>query len=158
MENTKKKALVEAQMLIRKPAERVFEAFTDPEITRHFWFSKSSGKLRPGAKVTWEWEMYNVSTVVQVLEIIENEKIVIDWDQPATRVEFNFEAVDAESTYLEIRQYGLHSKGEALLTEVKDSTGGFTTVVDGLKAYLEHGIDLNLIADKFPQGVHGPAD
>ncbi|SJN17484.1 hypothetical protein FM120_00535 [Sphingobacterium faecium PCAi_F2.5] len=34
-----------------------------------------------------------------------------------------------------------------------DSTGGFTTVLDGCKAYLEHGIDLNLIADKFPKQV-----
>jgi uncharacterized protein YndB with AHSA1/START domain len=156
MENTPKKALVEAQMLIRKPVAMVFEAFIDPEITRHFWFSKGSGRITPGAKVTWEWEMYNVSTPVQVLEVVENEKIVIDWEEPATRVEFNFKEIDADSTYLEIRQYGLHSKGEALLAEIKDSTGGFTTVVDGLKAYLEHGIDLNLIADKFPKGVAEP--
>gem|GEM_PF-6143995 len=27
---------------------------------------------------------------------------------------------------------------------------GFTTVLDGLKAYLEHNLQLNLIADKFP--------
>ena len=36
---------------------------------------------------------------------------------------------------------------------VKDATGGFTTVLDGLKAFLEHGINLNLIADKFPKEV-----
>jgi hypothetical protein len=30
-------------------------------------------------------------------------------------------------------------------------------VLDGLKAYLEHGIDLNLIADKYPKEImnHG---
>lgn len=157
MKNTKETAYVEAQMLIRKPAVTVFNAFIDPEITKHFWFTKGSGKLETGKKVTWEWEMYNVSTPVYVLEIIENEKITIDWDEPATRVEFKFKAVDDNSTYVEIKQYGLHSEGEALLSEIKDSTGGFTTVVDGLKAYLEHGIDLNLIADKFPAGLtkHG---
>ena len=32
---------VEAQMLIRKPAEKVFEAFIDPGITTNFWFTKS---------------------------------------------------------------------------------------------------------------------
>jgi len=31
-----------------------------------------------------------------------------------------------------------------------NNTGGFTTVLDGLKAYLEHHIKLNLVADKFP--------
>lgn len=154
MKNT---AYVEAQMLIRKSAATVFNAFIDPEITKHFWFTKGGGKLETGKKVTWEWEMYNISTPVYVVEIIENEKITIDWGEPATRVNFEFKAVDANSTYVEIRQYGLHSQGEALLAEIKDSTGGFTTVVDGLKAYLEHGINLNLIADKFPLGLieHG---
>jgi hypothetical protein len=40
---------------------------------------------------------------------------------------------------------------------IKDNTGGFTTVLDGLKAFLEHNINLNLIMDKFPKEVsqHG---
>ncbi|WP_448633488.1 hypothetical protein [Pedobacter panaciterrae] len=38
---------------------------------------------------------------------------------------------------------------DELLAEINGASGGFTTVVDGLKAYLEHGINLNLIADKF---------
>lgn len=59
---------------------------------------------------------------------------------------------------MKISQYGLHAKGEALLAEIKNSTGGFTTVVDGLKGYLEYGINLNLIADKFPKGVAEPGD
>lgn len=36
---------------------------------------------------------------------------------------------------------------------IKDSTGGFTTVLDGLKAFLEYNINLNLIADKYPKEV-----
>jgi hypothetical protein len=31
--------------------------------------------------------------------------------------------------------------------------GGFTWVLAGLKAYLEHNIMLNLIADRFPKGL-----
>ena len=157
MKNAKDKAYVEAQMLIRKPAKTVFESFIDPDITKHFWFTKGSGRLERGKKVKWEWEMYNVSTPVQVVDIVANEKISIDWGEPATRVDFEFRPFDENSTYVEIRQYGLHSQGEALLAEIKDSTGGFTTVLDGLKAYLEHGIDLNLIGDKFPHGLdeHG---
>ncbi|HEY2581639.1 MAG TPA: hypothetical protein VGI43_07530 [Mucilaginibacter sp.] len=42
--------------------------------------------------------------------------------------------------------------GDELIQAIKDSTGGFTTVLDGLKAYLGHGIRLNLVADKFPVG------
>jgi catechol 2,3-dioxygenase-like lactoylglutathione lyase family enzyme len=32
-------------MLIRKPAAEVFEAFVDPDVTTHFWFTKGSGRL-----------------------------------------------------------------------------------------------------------------
>lgn len=50
-----------------------------------------------------------------------------------------------------IRNYGFQDTGQELIAALMDNTGGFTTVLDGLKAYLEHGIQLNLIADKFPQ-------
>jgi hypothetical protein len=43
--------------------------------------------------------------------------------------------------------------GDELLAVIKRSTGGFTVLLDGLKAYMEHNINLNLIADKFPQEV-----
>jgi uncharacterized protein YndB with AHSA1/START domain len=147
----------EAQMLIRKPAAEVFEAFIDPEITKHFWFTKGSGRLEAGKTITWEWETYNVSTKVFVKEILPEKKIVIDWDEPATTVEFNFQTLSDGSTYVTIKNSGFHQTGDELLEVIKDSTGGFTTVLDGLKAYLEHGINLNLIADKFPKEVtqHG---
>jgi len=140
-------------MLIRKPAAVVFEAFINPAVTKHFWFTKSSGKLEQGKKVTWEWEMYGASTEVTVKEIISNQKIVIDWGEPATTVEFTFTAVTEQTTYVVIKHFGFTQTGTDLLNAIKDSTGGFTTVLDGLKAYLEHNINLNLIADKFPKEV-----
>jgi uncharacterized protein YndB with AHSA1/START domain len=45
MENRENIKYAEAQMLIRRPAEVVFEAFIDPEQTKHFWFTKGSGRL-----------------------------------------------------------------------------------------------------------------
>ncbi len=146
-----------SQMLIRKPVEKVFEAFIDPSITKHFWFTKGSGKLEVNKKVTWEWEMYNVSTTVVAKEIIQNKKISIEWDDPVTMVDFEFQTLTDGSTYVTIRHYGFRQTGDELIAAIRDSTGGFTTVVDGLKAYLEHNIHLNLIVDKFPKEVtqHG---
>ena len=46
--------------------------------------------------------------------------------------------------------YGFQQEGHELIEAIKNNTGGFTTVLDGLKAYLEHGIELQLIGDKFP--------
>jgi hypothetical protein len=33
------------------------------------------------------------------------------------------------------------------------ATSAFTLVLAGMKAWLEHGIELGLIRDRFPQGV-----
>jgi uncharacterized protein YndB with AHSA1/START domain len=57
----------------------VFEAFIDPEVTTNFWFTKGSGRLEVGEKVTWKWEMYNVSAEVDVKEIEKNKRILIEW-------------------------------------------------------------------------------
>lgn len=144
-------------MLIRKPVSEVFAAFLEPSITRNFWFTKASGRLEVGKTILWEWEMYGVSTQVVVKEIVRNERIVIEWDVPSTTVEFLFKTLSDGSTYVVIRNYGFHQTGDDLLNVIKDVTGGFTTVLDGLKAYMEYNINLNLIADKFPKEVmqHG---
>lgn len=144
---------VETQMLIRKPATQVFQAFIDPEITTNFWFTKSSGKLETGKTITWEWEMYGVSTNVFVKNIIQSKKIITEWGNPATNVDYEFTALSNDSTYVVIKNYGFKETGDKLIQVIKDSTGGFTTVLDGLKAYLEYNIKLNLIGDKFPKEI-----
>ena len=149
--NDIKRPLVECQMMIRKHISAVFQAFIDPIITTKFWFTKSSGQLEKGKTVTWEWEMYNVSAVVNVIDIVPDKKITINWGSPITTVDFEFSELSAESTYLVIRNYGFHQNGNELIKAINDNTGGFTTVLDGLKAYLEFGIELNLVRDKFPQ-------
>jgi len=142
---------VVCQMLIRKPAKVVFEALINPEVTVNFWFTKSSGRLEPGKTVTWAWEMYNVTAEVRVGEIIENRRIAIAWGEPSTSVVFELEAYAPDQTYVVIRHFGFHETGDALIAALKDSTGGFTTLLDGMKAYLEHGIQLHLTGDKFAQ-------
>lgn len=146
-----KARIVKAQMLIRKPVDQVFEAFIDPAITSNFWFTQGSGRLEPGKTFTWEWEMHNVSTTVFVKEIIKNERILIEWDQPATTVDFEFKRMGDDRTYVTIQNYGFRNPDNELPGLFNDLAGGFTTVLDGLKAYLEYGINLNLIADKYPQ-------
>lgn len=142
-----------ARMMIRRPVDEVFNAFIDPSATRNFWFTRSSGKLERHKTVTWEWEMYNVSASVWVKEIVENSKIVIEWGEPATNVEFQFTPLSDGSTYVRVIESGYLETGDKLVKHIIDSTAGFTTVLDGLKAYLEHGINLKLIGDKFPKEI-----
>lgn len=148
--------MVETQMLIRKPIEEVFNAFIDPQITTQFWFTKSSGKLQAGKTITWEWEMYGVSTEVKVKSIVPNQKILTEWGDPATSVDYEFTALTGGTTHVVIRNYGFKETGDQLIRAINDNTGGFTTVLDGMKAYLEHGIKLNLVHDKFPKELSDP--
>jgi hypothetical protein len=101
--------------------------------------------------------MYNVSTNVLVKEILQNKKISTEWGDPATTVNYEFTALTDDTTYVVIKNYGFNLTGDDLIQAIKNNTGGFTTVLDGLKAYLEHNINLNLIADKFPKELtqHG---
>ena len=138
------------QMLIWKPVAEVFQAFIDPAITTNFWFSKSSGKLEAGKTITWEWEMHNSSALINVEEIIENNLVKIDWGDPIPKVEISFKSYGDHATLVVIKNYSEELTVGTLTHDIIDSTSNFTSVLAGLKAYLEHNIKLNLIEDKFP--------
>jgi len=145
--------IAKAEMLIRKPVAEVFEAFADPAITSKFWFTKGSGRLEPGKQVRWDWEMYNQSVQVQVKKVEPNRRIVVEWsgyDKPTT-VEWNFTPHENNTTFVSVTDFGFSGDLEEAVKQVISSTEGFTIVLAGAKAYLEHGIQLNLIADRFPK-------
>jgi uncharacterized protein YndB with AHSA1/START domain len=142
--------IVKTQMLIRKPAHEVFNAFVDPSVTAKFWFTKSSGKLESGKRIRWEWEMYGFGTDVDVKEIEPNKRILIEWDSYVGRtpVEWEFKAYSDNTTMVTITNHGF--QGEDIVKQALDSTEGFSFVLAGLKAWLEHGITLELVADAMP--------
>jgi len=142
-------------MLIRKPVAEVFDAFINPEITTKFWFTKSSGKLEEGKQVQWDWEMYAISIPVKVKTIEANKCIVIEWPgyQTSNIVEWTFAAQEDGTTFVRITNSGFAGSGDELVKQATDSTQGFTIVLAGLKALLEHNVILNLIADRFPKGI-----
>jgi uncharacterized protein YndB with AHSA1/START domain len=141
-------------MLIRKPVAEVFEAFLDPKITTQFWFTKSSGRLEVGKQVQWDWEMYVISIPVTVKSIEPNRRIVIEWpgEHGLTTVEWTFTPRD-DTTFVSITNSGFAGTGDELAKQAADSTQGFTLVLAGLKAFLEYHLRLNLIADRFPEGL-----
>lgn len=150
--------IVESQMLIRKPVAEVFEAFIDPQITTKFWFTKSSGRLEPGKKVRWDWEMFGVGDELIVKELEENRRILVEWESDPTTVEWLFEPRGNNATLVRISNWGFPGTSSAVLPQAIDSKGGYTMVLAGLKAWLEHGIELNLVRDQFPDGCPGSND
>jgi uncharacterized protein YndB with AHSA1/START domain len=142
-------------MLIRRPASDVFEAFVNPAITTKFWFTKSSGRLEAGKEVQWHWEMYGISIPVTVKALERDTRVLIEWPGYGgpTSVEWTFVDCGDGTTFVRITNEGFSGDGDSLVKQVTDSTQGFTLVLAGLKALLEHNVRLNLVADRYPKGI-----
>lgn len=140
-------------MLIRRPAIDCYEAFVDPDVTSKFWFSKGSARLDAAREVTWDWEMYGVSSNVLVRKLEPGKSIVVEWDHDtdnASTVEWTFADRSNGATFVDIRNFGFKGDGDSQVQKLVDTTGGFSLVIAGAKAWLEHGLRLNLIPDRHP--------
>lgn len=148
---------IKVGLLIRSKPADVFQAVVDPNHMTKIWYSKSSGPMTPGAELTWTWETYGVSTQVTVDEVDDDSRVRFTWinyDRPTT-VEFRFRPMP-EGTYVHVTETGFTGTGDELVQWVSDSTAGFTFVLSGLKAYLEHDLVLGLVPDVHPADV--PSD
>ena len=144
-----------AEMLIRKPVSEVFQAFINPEITSKFWFTKGSGKLEEGKSTVWTWEMFGFSLTVLTKAVEKDKRIVVEWGNKGeeTMVEWIFSPFDEKETFVSITNSDFKGEADKILSEVRNSTEGFTLVLAGAKAFLEHQIQLNLVLDRFPKGI-----
>jgi uncharacterized protein YndB with AHSA1/START domain len=98
--------------------------------------------------------MYNVSIQVTPKIIEPDRRIVIEWPgySGPTKVEWIFAPVK-DGAFVKVAETGFTGDGDQLVKYVADSTQGFTLMLAGLKALLEHGVKLNLTADRYPKGV-----
>jgi uncharacterized protein YndB with AHSA1/START domain len=153
----RKRPVTQTGMLIRRPVGEVFAALVDPAITSRFWFTDSTGPLVPEAQVRWTWEMYGVSTTVRVHELVPDRRIVFAWGEPsaASTVTIEFDARDGD-TFVSVREAGFAGDtDDDVVSAALASMGGFSLVLAALKAYLEHGIVLAVVADRFSDGRPG---
>jgi len=137
---------VDVDMLIRRPTHEVWNAFADPDQIRRFWLAESSGRLVTGASVHWTFKVADAATDVTVARAIPGELLDLRWDagQPLT-ITF---ASRGESTLVRIRVTDF--PGDTPAANAVESMSGFTLVLASLKMYLEHGIEGDLMYDKFP--------
>ena len=151
------KPIAKAEMLIRRPVAEVFEAFVNPAITSKFWFSKGSGRLETGKQVTWTWEMYHFSVPVDVKVIEPNARILVEWSAYAvpTPIEWIFKARPDGTTFVTVTNQGFPGGEAEAMQGALDATEGFAFVLAGAKAFLEHHVQLNLVPDRFPDGIGG---
>jgi uncharacterized protein YndB with AHSA1/START domain len=137
-------------MLVRRPVREVYEAFADPEQIRRFWLARSSGRLHTGAEVLWAFKVAGAETQVTVVEARPAELLDLRWDedQPLT---IRFEDRGG-ATLVAIRVSNF--AGDTPAANAVESMSGFTLVLASLKLWLEHGIEGELMYDKFPDATY----
>jgi hypothetical protein len=57
------------------------------------------------------------------------------------------------TTFVSVTNSGFSGDGDEIVKQALDSTEGFTLVLSGLKAFLEHNVILNLVPDRFPDAL-----
>jgi len=137
---------VHVEMLIRKPSAQVYAAFAEPDQIRRFWLASSSGPLVAGAQVHWLFKIAGAVTDVVVIEAVPGSLLDLRWDdgQP---LRITFDDRDG-ATLVGVRVTDF--AGDNPPAQAIESTSGFTLVLASLKMWLEHGIEGDLLYDKFP--------
>lgn len=97
--------------------------------------------------------MYGASGEVTVKAVERDKRILIEWNDPPCPVEWLFAPRAGNTTLVTISNWGFTGSEDEVVAKAIDSMGGFTLVLAGLKALLEHDIALNLVADRHPDAV-----
>ncbi|MGV3580325.1 SRPBCC domain-containing protein [Brevundimonas sp.] len=148
----------EVSMRVSKPVHEVFEAVADPaKLSGYFTTGGAVGRLETGATVQWDFADFPGAFPVEVVEVVQDEKIVLKWEanegmpdenQPViganymTTVTMSFSPLDGDTrTLVRIAEEGWRDTP----TGLKASYGncmGWTQMLAALKAYLEYGVNL----------------
>ncbi|WP_163100354.1 SRPBCC family protein [Peribacillus alkalitolerans] len=127
---------------IFKPANEVFEAFVDPSKIGNFWFSSSSERWEQGKTITLRYEEYNAEGDIEVLEVVDNKKIVFQWGAPEEVhiVTITLKEVDNSITIIEVKEDGFNEDDGDLIAKLIDNKEGWVYMLSCLKGYLEFGV------------------
>ncbi|MBP8072319.1 MAG: SRPBCC domain-containing protein [Brevundimonas sp.] len=148
----------EVSTRIAKPVHEVFEAVADPaKLSAYFTTGGAVGRLETGATVQWEFADFPGAFPVEVVEVVQDERIVLRWEanegvpdgaDPVanagymTTVTMTFQPLDdGARTLVRIAEEGWRETP----TGLKASYGncmGWSQMLSALKASVEYGINL----------------
>ncbi|MGC5617472.1 SRPBCC domain-containing protein [Georgenia sp. Z1491] len=135
---------------VARPCAEVYEAIADPDqLSRYFTTGGARGRLDAGADVTWDFADFPGRFPVTVLESEAPHRIVIQWGADegtttsgATRTTFALEPIDGGSRTLATITEESWLPTEAGARAAFDNCEGWTSMLNALKAWVEHGINL----------------
>ena len=150
---------------IAKPVHEVFEAVADPDqLSHYFTTGGAKGRLETGATVTWDFHDFPGSFPVEVIEVVPDKRIVLEWEASEgeapnvddrneltgsgyrTTVTMSFQDLGDGRTLVEIAEEGWRENQGALEASYGNCQG-WSQMLCALKVWLEHGI--NLRADMY---------
>lgn len=146
---------------IARPVEEVFEAVADPkQLSAYFTTGGAEGRLEEGATVTWDFQDYPGAFPVHIIQVVPNERIVLEWQATEgeapnveggdmsevdyrTTVTMTFKPVDGDPgrSMVEIAEEGWRENQGALAASYGNCQG-WSQMLCALKAWVEHGINL----------------
>jgi uncharacterized protein YndB with AHSA1/START domain len=144
---------------IAKPVHEVFEAVADPDqLSSYFATGGAKGRLETGATVTWDFHDYPGAFPVHVIEVVPDQRIVLEWraaegEAPNveggdmkeadynTTVTMTFRGLEDGRTLVEIAEEGWRENQGALQASYGNCQG-WSQMLCSLKTWLEHGINL----------------
>ena len=144
---------------IARPVHEVFEAVADPQqLSRYFTTGGAQGRLETGATVTWDFHDYPGAFPVEVIEVVPDQRIVLEWKASEgeahnleggemkeldynTTVTMTFKALDDGRTLVEIAEEGWR-ENQGALSASYGNCQGWTGMLLALKVWLEHGFNL----------------
>ena len=144
---------------IAKPVHEVFEAVADPaKLSGYFTTGGAQGRLEAGSTVTWDFHDFPGAFPVYVIEVVADEKIVLEWQANEgeapnveggelrdadyrTRVTMSFKGLDDGRTLVEIAEEG-RRENQGALGASYGNCQGWSQMLCALKVWLEHGINL----------------
>lgn len=144
---------------IAKPVHAVFEAVADPrQLSHYFTTGGAEGRLETGTTVTWDFADFPGAFPVYVTEVVQDERIVLEWQasegEPPnveggemkdsdyrTKVTMSFKGLDDGRTLVEIAEEGWR-ENQAALKASYGNCQGWAQMLCALKAWTEHGINL----------------
>ena len=149
---------------IARPVHEVFEAVANPEqLSHYFTTGGAKGRLETGATVTWDFHDYPGAFPVHVVEVVPDQRIVLQWgaaegeppnvedsSRPEmadagyqTTVTMTFKGLEDGRTLVEIAEEGWRENQGALEASYGNCQG-WSQMLCALKVWLEHGINLRV--------------
>jgi uncharacterized protein YndB with AHSA1/START domain len=128
---------------ILKPVGEVFAAVVDPDKMSHYFISGASGPLKAGTTVIWEFADVGAKVSIDVLEVEQNRKIILESSAlgPRIRTTIQFAAEGDDATVVTVTEsaFPLTEDGVKLAL---GQNAGWTHTLCGLKTYVQFGINL----------------